>query len=67
MIFVWGGRRRRAGTLLAARARLQSGRNAVSAGGVDKLEHKPLYEVIVLRVREMGLAGATVARGVEVW
>ena len=29
----------------------------------SKWEHKPLYEVIVLRAREHGLAGATVLRG----
>jgi PII-like signaling protein len=34
-------------------------------GEADKVEHKPLYEVIVLKAREMGLAGATVLRGVE--
>jgi PII-like signaling protein len=28
-----------------------------------KWEHKPLYEAIVMRVREKGLAGATVLRG----
>jgi len=34
-------------------------------GEADRVDHKPLYEVIVLRAREMGLAGATVLRGVE--
>ena len=34
-------------------------------GEADKLENKPLYEVIVLKAREIGLAGATVLRGVE--
>ena len=29
----------------------------------DRLEHRPLYEAIVLRAREHGLAGATVLRG----
>jgi PII-like signaling protein len=29
----------------------------------SKWEHKPLYEAIVLRARESGLAGATVLRG----
>jgi len=33
-------------------------------GELDKYEHKPLYEVIILKAREMGLAGATVVRGV---
>jgi len=34
-------------------------------GEADKQKHKSLYEVIVLKAREMGLAGATVLRGVE--
>ena len=33
-------------------------------GEMDTIEHKPLYEVIVLKAKEMGLAGATVLRGV---
>jgi len=32
-------------------------------GESDKLHHKPLYEAIVLKAREAGLAGATVLRG----
>jgi len=32
-------------------------------GESDHLEHKPLYEAIVLKAREAGLAGATVLRG----
>jgi PII-like signaling protein len=32
-------------------------------GEDDKAGHKPLYEEIVLKAREMGLAGATVLRG----
>jgi hypothetical protein len=32
-------------------------------GEQDKWHHTPLYEAIVLRAREMGLAGATVLRG----
>ena len=32
-------------------------------GEDDKLEGRPLYEAIVLRAREMHLAGATVLRG----
>jgi len=28
-----------------------------------KWEHKPLYEAVVMRAREQGLAGATVLRG----
>lgn len=34
-------------------------------GESDKVDHKPLYEVIVRAAREEGLAGATVLRGVE--
>jgi PII-like signaling protein len=33
-------------------------------GESDKVGHRPLYEVIVLKAREAGLAGATVLRGV---
>lgn len=32
-------------------------------GENDKADGKPLYEVLVLKAREMGLAGATVLRG----
>ena len=32
-------------------------------GEGDSFEHKPLYEAIVLKAREMHLAGATVLRG----
>jgi PII-like signaling protein len=32
-------------------------------GESDRWEHKPLYEAIVLKARELGLAGATVLRG----
>jgi PII-like signaling protein len=32
-------------------------------GESDRWEHKPLHEVIVLRARELHLAGATVFRG----
>jgi uncharacterized protein len=34
-------------------------------GESDKYKHQSLYEVIVLKAREMGLAGATVLRGIE--
>ena len=34
-------------------------------GESDRWQGVPLYEAIVRRVREMGLAGATVIRGVE--
>jgi PII-like signaling protein len=33
-------------------------------GESDRHGHKPLYEAIVLKARESGLAGATVLRGV---
>jgi hypothetical protein len=36
----------------------------VFIGESDSYGHKPLYEVIVLKAREAGLAGATVLRGV---
>ena len=32
-------------------------------GEADRHQHKPLYETIVLKAREMHLAGATVLRG----
>ena len=32
-------------------------------GESDRHEHHPLYEAIVLKAREVGLAGATVLRG----
>ena len=32
-------------------------------GEQDKWHHTPLYEAIVLKARELGLAGATVLRG----
>lgn len=34
-------------------------------GEADFLNHKPLYEAIVMKAREMGMAGATVFRGIE--
>jgi PII-like signaling protein len=36
----------------------------IFVGESDKHEHVPLYEAIVLKAREAGLAGATVVRGV---
>ena len=36
----------------------------IFVGESDKVGHRPLYEVIVLKAREAGLAGATVLRGV---
>jgi uncharacterized protein len=35
----------------------------IFAGESDRHEHRPLYEAIVLKAREMHLAGATVLRG----
>ena len=32
-------------------------------GESDRHDHRPLYEALVLKAREMGLAGATVVRG----
>ncbi len=32
-------------------------------GEADKWHHQPLYEAIVFKAREMGMAGATVLRG----
>jgi PII-like signaling protein len=32
-------------------------------GESDRWEHRPLYEAIVFKARELGLAGATVLRG----
>ncbi|MBI5684676.1 MAG: DUF190 domain-containing protein [Verrucomicrobia bacterium] len=32
-------------------------------GELDKWHHQPLYEAVVLKARERGLAGATVLRG----
>jgi PII-like signaling protein len=37
----------------------------VFIGEADKFQHVPLYEAIVQKVRELGLAGATVLRGTE--
>ncbi len=34
-------------------------------GESDKVDHKPLYEVIIQESRKRGLAGATVLRGIE--
>jgi PII-like signaling protein len=40
-------------------------RLTVFVGESDRFERRPLATAIVLRAREMGLAGATVLRGVE--
>jgi PII-like signaling protein len=37
----------------------------IFVGEGDKHEGKPLYEWLVLKAREQGLAGATVLRGIE--
>lgn len=37
----------------------------VFIGESDKYDGKPLYEWLVLKAREVGLAGATVLRGIE--
>jgi len=34
-------------------------------GESDKINHKPLYEIIVEEAKKEGLAGATVLRGIE--
>ncbi len=34
-------------------------------GEADQLNHKALHDVLVLKAREMGMAGATVLRGIE--
>jgi PII-like signaling protein len=36
----------------------------IFVGESDRYSHQPLYEVIVLKARSAGLAGATVLRGV---
>jgi PII-like signaling protein len=36
----------------------------IFVGESDRFDHRPLYEAIVLKAREHGLAGATVLRGV---
>jgi PII-like signaling protein len=36
----------------------------IYVGESDRAGHRPLYEAIVLKARERGLAGATVMRGV---
>lgn len=34
-------------------------------GESSHYEHQPLYHVIIIKAREMGMAGATVMRGIE--
>lgn len=43
----------------------EGARLRVYLGESDKHEGKPLYEWLVLKARETGLAGATVLRGIE--
>jgi uncharacterized protein len=35
----------------------------VFIGESDRLDHKPVYEIIVIKARQHGIAGATVLRG----
>ncbi len=37
----------------------------VFIGELDKVDHKPMYEAIVHKAKEAGLAGATVWKGIE--
>ncbi|HXG38490.1 MAG TPA: DUF190 domain-containing protein [Bacteroidota bacterium] len=37
----------------------------IFVGESDQIDHKPLYEIIVRKAKERGLAGATVLRGIE--
>ena len=37
----------------------------IFVGEADRWEGRPLYEALVLRARELGLAGATVVRGIQ--
>ena len=37
----------------------------IYVGETDRWHGRPLYDALVIRAREMGLAGATVLRGVE--
>ena len=41
----------------------QEGHLRIFIGESDRWEHRPLYEAIVLKAREVRLAGATVLRG----
>lgn len=44
---------------------IEARRLRVYIGESSHAQHQPLYHVIVTKAREMGLAGATVIRGVE--
>ncbi len=37
----------------------------IFVGEADRIDHRPVYEAIVLKAKEEGLAGATVVRGVQ--
>jgi len=43
----------------------QARRIRIYTGENSKLQGKPLYQAIVLKAKEMGMAGATVYRGIE--
>ncbi|MEJ2051003.1 MAG: DUF190 domain-containing protein, partial [Calditrichota bacterium] len=36
----------------------------VFVGESDQIDHKPLYEYLVMEARKQGMAGATVLRGI---
>ena len=68
LVAVWlGYRARRLDQLLEVDLTMALSRDAVLLrifiGEDDKADHRPLYEAIVLKAREMHLAGATVLRG----
>ena len=50
-------------TLTAMQIPIEATLLRIFIGESDRWEHKPLYEAIVLKAREAGLAGATVLRG----
>jgi PII-like signaling protein len=54
---------------ISERGRMKVNENGILlrifVGESDQFEHKRLYEVIVAKARELGLAGATVLRGTE--
>ncbi len=43
----------------------KAGLLTIYVGESDHHQHRPLYQVLVERLREQGLAGATVTRGIE--
>ncbi len=50
---------------MAAKISGQAQRLRIFIGESDHYHHKPLYHAIVLKAREMGMAGATVMRAFE--